>query len=220
MRQILKLLFIPPICYMISATLSVSGAEPELPVKKLENFINQLESFQAEFTQTIYGESGDKIEFASGLVKLEKPGKFFWEYQSPYNQKLISDGNIFWIYDIDLEQVTINDIDLSHGNSPASILAGNVDINSKYTVSDLGKLDGYQWLELSPLDTEQEFSAIRIGFVNNTLSGMVLFDNLGQTTVIQFGNIETNLSIDPGTFVYSAPDGIDIIDSRQVSISD
>ena len=202
-------------CHLILFATCLSAAESGSPVEDLKKFINSLKTYQAEFTQTIFGQSGQEVDLASGVVNLQKPGKFYWSYQSPYKQELISDGETLWVYDIDLEQVTINDIDLNHDNSPASILSGNVDINSHYTVSDLGVFDGYRWIELLPLDTEREFSAVRLGFLDEQLSGMVLFDNLGQTTLVQFENILTNMAIGPDIFNFKLPVGVDVIDSRQ-----
>lgn len=196
---------------MVQQSLS---AESDNALDLLNDYIQSLDTYQAVFSQTIFGQNGQQVDMASGTVSLQKPGKFYWAYQEPYSQELISDGNNLWVYDVDLEQVTINDMDLTHNNSPAAILSGNVDLSSHYSVSDLGEFDGYRWIELEPLESEQEFSAVRLGFKEIQLSGMVLFDNLGQTTVIQFEDISTNKEITPQLFHFQVPENIDVIDSR------
>jgi outer membrane lipoprotein carrier protein len=220
MRTIIKNVLLVLTCQLSILTNLALAAELEQPIDLLNEYINSLESFQADFTQTIFGQSGQKIDLASGAVTLQKPGKFYWAYTSPYNQVLVSNGNILWVHDIDLEQVTINDMDLTHSSSPAAILSGNVDISHHHTVSDLGDIEGHRWIELLPIDTEQEFSALRLGFDESQLSGMVLFDNLGQTTVIQFKNISVNHDIPPGIFQFSLPEGVDVIDSRPMQAVD
>lgn len=216
MKRLINKIFFLVTCNLLLVSCLLSAAETETSADILNTFINSLNTYQADFTQSIFGQSGQQIDQASGSVNLQKPGKFNWTYHSPYSQKLISDGETLWIYDVDLEQVTINDIDLSRNNSPAAILSGNVDINSHYTVNELGEFDGYRWVELIPIDPEQEFSAVRLGISEGQLSGMVLFDNLGQTTVIQFENILTNLAINTDVYNFELPDGVDVIDSRQI----
>jgi len=215
MKPQIKKICIFVTCYslLMSALLSATGLAT--PVEDLNKYISSLNTYQAEFTQTIFGQSGQEIDQASGIVKLQKPGKFYWSYQSPYKQALISDGETLWVHDIDLEQVTVNDVDLINDNSPASILSGNVDINNHYTVSDLGLFDDYRWIELLPIDTERDFSAVKLGFHDDQLAGMVLFDNIGQTTVIQFENINLNVTISPVIFKFELPLGVDVIDMRQ-----
>ncbi len=220
MKSQLKKVHIFVTGYTLLMSTLLHAAELAAPVEDLNKYISSLSSYQAEFTQTIFGQSGQEIDLVSGIVKLQKPGKFYWSYQSPYKQALISDGETLWVHDIDLKQVTINDVDLINDNSPASILSGNVDINSHYTVSDLGIFDDYRWIELLPIDTERDFSAVKLGFHDDQLAGMVLFDNIGQTTVIQFEHINQNLTISPLTFKFELPFGVDVIDMRHIQDSE
>ena len=193
---------------------SLHAEQDESALNTLKQYIADLNSLNASFKQSIYGQSGDLLESATGMVSMEKPGKFYWAYQQPYSQYLISDGISLWIYDEDLEQVTINNINQNIRNSPASILGGEMEIDDNYTVTDIGVLDGINWIELISNKDDVEFNAIRLGFKDGELTGMVLFDNFGQITQLLFNNVIRNQTIDSSLFEFNPPLGIDIIDAR------
>ncbi|MEM7027344.1 MAG: outer membrane lipoprotein chaperone LolA, partial [Pseudomonadota bacterium] len=98
----------------------------------LNNFLNGLETIESNFSQTLLNESGQVIENSSGMLYLRQPAKFHWSYELPYSQKIISDGNFLWIYDEDLEQVTIRNIADDISQTPAGIILGNNDINEHF----------------------------------------------------------------------------------------
>ncbi|MGK0296506.1 MAG: outer membrane lipoprotein carrier protein [Gammaproteobacteria bacterium] len=192
-----------------------SSQHNEAALNLLKEYIQSLNSFEATFEQSIYGQSGTVLESSYGIVRLQKPGKFYWVYQQPYRQYLISNGESIWIYDEDLEQVTINKIDRNAQNSPAALLSGEMDIESNYIVTDLGPLEDADWIELRSNHTDTEFNAIRLGFIQGELSGMVLFDNLGQTSELHFNDVLRDKIFDKSLFEFVPPAGIDIIDTRE-----
>lgn len=182
--------------------------------QKLQSFLEGLQSFSASFEQTLFNEYEEPLENSSGTVYLQRPGKFHWVYTTPYSQYLISDGVDLWIYDEDLAQVTVSAISESIEKSPASILAGDSALADEYIINDLGHLDGADWIELAPPDQESQYQSIRLGFNGNQLIGMVLFDNLGQTTRIVFKDGKRNPEVDPALFRFTPPEGVDVIDNR------
>ncbi|MEX2352640.1 MAG: outer membrane lipoprotein chaperone LolA, partial [Gammaproteobacteria bacterium] len=201
--------------FLLLVTVFAVNAEELSTENRLDRFLLDLETFTADFEQTLYNEFGEELEVSGGTVYLAQPGKFHWAYETPYTQYLISNGKSLWIYDADLEQVTINTIDDAIEKSPASILTGDVDIEANYTVSDLGNDDGVDWIEVSPRDVNAQYTAIRLGFREQELSRMVLFDNLGQGTMIVFNNPERNTTLEESLFEFDPPEGVDIIDSRE-----
>lgn len=182
---------------------------------RLDQFLNKLETFSAGFEQTLANEYGEELEKSVGVVYLMTPGKFHWAYYEPYSQFIISDGITLWIYDEDLEQVTIREMSESVENSPAAVLGGDIDIDQHYVVIDLGKSDGIDWQELTPRDVDSQYNSVRLGFKGNELAGMILFDNLGQETRITFLDTKCNLSLDNSLFKFEIPEGVDVIDERQ-----
>jgi len=182
---------------------------------RLEQFLAGLETFNAGFEQTLFNEFGEELETSTGSVYLMRPGKFHWVYSEPYTQFLISNGINLWIYDADLEQVTINNIGDSIEKSPASILTGDVNINEQYIVTELGNNEGTDWIELASRVVESQYNAINLGFRGDDVSEMVMADNLGQTTRIVFADVKRNIPLANTLFEFTPPEGVDILDSRE-----
>jgi outer membrane lipoprotein carrier protein len=183
----------------------------------LDHFLNNLESFKADFTQTLSNERGDILETSSGEVFLQNPGKFRWVYKEPYSQLIITDGVTLWLYDEDLEQVTIRDISTTIDKTPAAVISGQENINEHYVSTDMGEIEGYDWMELTPKDIENQYSSVRLGFDKNELGMMVLFDNLGQITRIDFENPVRNKRFGGPLFTFEIPENVDVIDDRNNS---
>ena len=182
---------------------------------KLDAFLTGLQTLEADFTQRLLNQYGEELESSNGVLYLKRPGKFHWSYVEPYSQKLISDSKTLWVYDEDLEQLTIRDITGLLEDSPAAILGGDMDIDAHYIVAEQLNEGGERWLELTPRDTESQYHGIRLTFADTTLEQMILFDSLGRTTQIVFDNLVRNPDIDESLFQFAAPEGIDVIDARE-----
>lgn len=190
----------------------LTGAQAKEP--RLDHFLKNLDTFSAGFEQTLLNEYGEEMEKSVGVVYLKKPGKFHWVYYEPYPQFIISDGLSLWIYDKDLDQVTIRDVAGSIEDSPAAVLTGDLDIDKYYVVIDLGTSKGVDWQELTPRDVNSQYNSVRLGFKGDKLVGMILFDNLGQQTRIKFLDTKRNLTLKNDLFEFKPPRGVDVIDER------
>lgn len=200
--------------FFLSGTQNITAEEKTW----LDNFIANVDTFQASFIQTLHNETGEKLETANGQVYMQKPGMFRWIYQQPYTQLIITDSKTLWLYDADLEQVTIKDISKSFKDTPgALILSGKKIITEHFQIINLGDIDGYAWFELSPKDPENQYSKIRMGFDKDMLGMLILFDNLGQITRIDFDGQKMNQPVAQELFHFRPPEGIDIIDDRDFS---
>lgn len=191
-----------------------SSAFAEEKPNPLDHFLNKLESFQADFTQTLSNEQGVTLETSSGVMYMQNPSKFRWVYQEPYEQLIITDGKTLWLYDADLAQVTVRDIEESINNTPAAIISGQENIDKYYVMVDMGNIEGYDWIELTPKDVENQYSSVRLGFNDNVLGMMIMFDNLGQVTRIDFHNPVRNKRFGGPLFTFETPEGVDVVDER------
>ena len=180
----------------------------------LDYFLTKLDSFQADFTQTLSNEQGVTLETSSGVVYMQNPSKFRWVYQEPYAQLIVTDGKTLWLYDEDLAQVSIRDIEESINNTPAAIISGQENIDKYYVTVDMGKIEGYDWIELTPKDVENQYNSVRLGFDDNNLGMMIMFDNLGQVTRIVFHNPVRNKRFGGPLFTFETPEGVDVVDER------
>ena len=181
----------------------------------LDVFLDGLETFSADFEQQLLDSSGEVLETSKGSVLLRRPGMFSWSYVEPYSQKIISDGKSLWVYEEDLEQVTISDASVAVEDTPALIFSGRYRIDEHYVINDLESDAELAWLELTPRNLEAQYRALRLAFSGAELSSMILFDSLGQTLLISFENTRRNPELERGLFRFAPADNIDVIDARQ-----
>ncbi len=210
-----KILFI---IFCISSSAFVSAAERVDPLKI---FLKEFKTLQANFTQTLLSEDGQQLEKTTGTLYLQQPGKFNWHYKEPYIQKIITNGEVLWIYDEDLEQLTIREFESDMiEKTPAAIILGNSKLEKHFDQVDLGNIDGYNWVELTPRDLNAQYANIRIGFDVKRLGMMIIADNLGQTTRIDFDDVNKNTTLAAELFNFEIPADVDVIDERQTSTSE
>ena len=180
-------------------------------IENLKAFLQQTTSGKARFAQIIVDKNLKELQRVTGTMQFQRPGKFRWEYHKPYEQTIVGDGAKLWIYDKDLNQVTVRKLDQALGNSPAALLAGNNEIDRIYTLTNLGNQEGLDWLEAVPKSKDTSFERIRLGFGQSGLEAMELRDQFGQTTVIKFAGVERNPRIAPDVFRFTPPKGADVI---------
>jgi outer membrane lipoprotein carrier protein len=180
-------------------------------IEQLHQFLQTTRTLKADFNQIVIAKNGRKPQSSSGSVSIARPGKLRWEIQKPYPQTLVGDGDKFWIYDPELKQVTVRKAGQAIGGSPASLLAGNNDLEKNFTLKEAGEQDGLLWVEAMPKVNESGFERVRLGFSGNELRGMDLLDNFGQTTHIRFSRLERNPNLPATTFKFVPPAGADVI---------
>ena len=191
-------------------------AIPTLPASAqgnalLKEFVAQTRTLSGQFTQTVYDRNGRKTQEARGHFSLARPGKFRWAYEQPYAQLIVADGTQVWVYDADLEQVTVRRADRALGDSPAALLAGSNDIERFFHVREATPQDGLDWLEATPKGHEGSFNRIRLGFRAGELQAMELKDAFGQTTVLRFNGLQKNPRLGANVFRFTPPKGVDIL---------
>ncbi|MGH8657226.1 MAG: outer membrane lipoprotein chaperone LolA [Gammaproteobacteria bacterium] len=179
----------------------------------LDSFLRDFKTLTAKFEQTLLSEQGQQLEASRGQVYLQRPGLFRWDYSAPYQQSIVADGERVWVYDKDLEQVSVKPFDAAVTETPALLLSGSTDIDREFEVSELGKADGLEWMRLKPRKEQAQYALIRLGFAGPRVEVMELFDNFGQTTRIVFSGEKRNGRIDPALFKFVPPPGVDVLDA-------
>ena len=180
--------------------------------EKLKIFIAATRSGQADFNQAMLDKNGKSIQSASGTMQFERPGKFRWVYQKPYEQIIVGDGSKFWLYDVDLNQVTVKKLDAALGSSPAALLSGSNEIEHSFTLKDSGEKEGLQWLDATPKTQDTSFEKIRMAFnAKSELVVMELRDTFGHNTVLRFSNMKRNPTLSPNVFKFAPPKGADVL---------
>ena len=181
-------------------------------IDSLRSFVQQAHTFKAVFSQTLLDKNLQVMQEASGTMMFERPGKFRWVYEKPYQQLIVGDGSRVWFYDQDLNQVTVRQLDLAIGSSPAALLAGSSTIERDFELNEIEVQDDMEWLEATPRAKESTFELIRMGFSKaGELREMVLRDNFGQFTLLVFTDLDANPDLSPDLFQFTPPEGADVI---------
>jgi outer membrane lipoprotein carrier protein len=201
----LKKLVLAVLCFMVFE--AHAGA-----IEKLKTFIAATHSAQANFTQEVMDQNGKRIQNASGIMQFQRPGKFRWTYLKPYEQLIVGDGAKFWLYDTDLNQVTVKKLDAALGSSPAALLSGSNEIERGFTLTENGGNDGMEWLQATPKARDSSFEKIRMAFdAQAELVVMELNDMFGHKTVLRFSAMQRNPKFPEQQFHFTPPKGADVL---------
>jgi len=178
---------------------------------QLRAFLTQTSSARGEFVQRVSARSGSAQPVSSGRFAFQRPGKFRWTYDKPYEQVIVADGTRLVLYDKDLNQVTIRKLGAALPSSPASILFGSNEFDKEFEVADAGVRDGLEWVRAKPRAKDSTFELIEIGFRDGLPQAMRLADNFGQVTQLIFSKLERNPKLDAEAFRFEPPKGADVL---------
>jgi outer membrane lipoprotein carrier protein len=196
---------------LLAGLFSLSVMAQNGGAEKLNQFVDKVQTFEAHFEQMVIDTEGNILEQAEGQFQLQRPGKFRWDYQTPYPQQIVADGEKIWFYDVDLEQVTVKSQQEALAETPASLLSGEVVPAEKYHVQNLPSDDGLVWVQLSPKDPESNFQAVSLAFEGTVLKQMIMRDSFDQRTRLTFSQVRENPLFDNSTFDFSPPAGVDVV---------
>ncbi len=196
---------------LVAALLLPGGSSLASGLEALRGFIAGTASARGEFQQKVYDRKSKLTQEASGTLAFQRPGRFRWTYAKPYAQVIVGDGAKVWVYDEDLNQVTVRRLDRALGSTPAALLAGSNEIERAFKLTERGEKDGLEWVEAVAREAESNFETIRMGFGFSGLEVMELSDSFGQKTVLKFMSLHRNPKLDAALFKFVPPKGADVI---------
>jgi len=196
---------------IVFMSVSVSGFAQNAQQRLLDH-LETYQQLSGQFTQIISSEQNTKSQSSTGEFWISKPSQFRWHYTTPYIQKIISNGKKVWVYDEDLEQVSIKAASQAIGSSPLAIILGTESLEKSFDVQELADDEDLQWLQLIPKSEDSGFESMKLGFKQGTLSRMVLQDNFGQTTRLLFTDVVLNHVFEDLFFEFKVPQGVDVFD--------
>ncbi len=186
----------------------------------LDAYLTGVTTMRARFRQILLDENQQIVQNAGGTLVLKRPGQFRWDYQDPYEQLILSDGTHLWLYDADLEQVTVKSLDDSLASTPAMLLSGDAGMADGFELTEAGQYGEVFWMTLVPRNQETDFRNISLGFVDGQLQLMELEDSLDQVTRILLEEVERNPVLADDTFSFVPPAGSDVIGELPVAGQD
>ncbi len=196
---------------LLGAAASGSARAEGSGLADTEAFMREVTTLQAHFLQTVVNPDGAPGEVSEGTLYISRPDRFRWHYSSPGEQQIIADGERFWLYDVDLDQVTVKALDRTLASSPAMLLSGAGRITDGFEVRAEFTGDGIDWVELVPREQDTDFRFVRLGFAAGELRVMELSDQLDQTTRIEFTDVVRNPELEASLFTFEPPEGVDVI---------
>ena len=183
---------------------------------QFKSFVASTRSAKGEFSQQLVKKidgTAKVSNVSSGSFSFARPGKFIWTYLKPYEQLLQADGDKLYIFDKDLNQVTIKKLGDALASSPAAILFGSNDLEQNFTLKEAGSKGGMEWLEATPKTKDSTFEHIGIGLRNGIPEAMELRDSFGQVSLLTFKHFEKNPPIPANGFKFVVPKGADVFNN-------
>ena len=204
-----------PVLAVVAALLfssSLMAADNQDSAEELATMLTSYETYQADFIQIVVNDSGNKVQETRGSLKAKRPGLFYWETRAPMSQFVVSNGSSVEVYDPDLEQVTVHNLDDRVQTTPALLLSGEVDnLEETYRVSSRQVNDDTQEFTLEPKSEDSLFVSLRLTFFKKELQEMRMQDSLSQLSVLSFDHIQLNDPVDESAFTLEYPEDVDVI---------
>ncbi len=199
----IRFLFI--LFYFYAFNASATGLE------RMKDYFKNIQSAQADFHQVVTDKQGHKTQDVTGTMRLQKPNKFRWDYNKPFVQEIVGDGDKIWLFDPELNQVTVRSFSKAAGSTPAALIAGGKDIERQFNIKDASRKGSLEWVLAIPKVADTGFERLFLGFDGDALVEMELQDSFGNRTAIVFSNIQRNLKLPSDLFKFVPPRDADVL---------
>ncbi|MBI3384341.1 MAG: outer membrane lipoprotein chaperone LolA [Aquabacterium sp.] len=212
---------------LAASLLSTTGVARADAVATLRTFVKDVQTGRASFTQTVTSPDGKKTRKSTGTLEFQRPNKFRFAYAGPTEQLIVGDGKQVWLYDTDLNQVTVRPMNDTIGASPAALLAGG-SLDKDFTLSNVTAgsssaatatstpsqaTSSLEWVEALPRHKEGQFQSVRVGFnkKNGQLAALEILDSFGQRSRLDFAQFESKVALPATRFQFTPPKGADVL---------
>jgi outer membrane lipoprotein carrier protein len=195
----------------LGLSMFISLVFAQSPGELLHIKLNALRTMNANFSQTVKAKQR-VISHSEGKMALSRPGRFRWETLSPMQQLVVADGKRLWIYDVDLEQVSVKKQEKSLGGTAGLFLSGyNESLAGDFDVRLKEKGSRLLFL-LEAKSQKANFQRVKLMFEGTALRGIELYDQLGQVTDVKLNHVQVNPKLTAAMFQFKAPKGVDVVE--------
>lgn len=195
--------------WLLAAGLAAGAAQADA-VDTLREFVREVKSARAQFTQTVVSPDGAKKKLSSGSFAFQRPDRFRFSYDKPYPQLIVGDGQKVWLYDADLNQVTVRPAERAVIGTPAALLAGG-GLDKDFVLKAQAAADGIEWVLATPKAAEGTVKQLRVGFKGRELAALEITDSFGQRSLLQFSGMQQGATLPPETFRFEPPKGAELV---------
>jgi len=180
-------------------------------VDTLRDFVRDVKSGRADFTQTVTSPDGARKKTSSGSFEFLRPDRFRFVYTKPFEQTIVADGQKVWIHDPDLNQVSSRRIAQALGSTPAALLAGG-NLEQDFSLAAQPSAGGLDWALATPKAKDGPFQSMKVGFKGKALAAVEIVDSFGQKSLLQFSGFAANPALAPEAFRFVVPAGADVLE--------
>lgn len=173
--------------------------------------LNSIRTMTAKFNQVVMANKR-QISHSSGTMALARPGHFRWQTQNPMAQLVVADGQRLWVYDEDLEQVTVKKQDKGLGGTAGLFLSGYNDTVTHDFAVTVKMRGNTSYFDLHAKSMKANFQRVKLTFEGSALSAIELFDQLGQHTDVRLSTIKINPTLNQALFQFKIPKGVDVVE--------
>lgn len=201
---------------LTACTLLTSVAHAD-GVATLRSFVKDVNTGRGNFTQLVTSPDGKKTRKSAGSLEFQRPNRFRFAYSTPTEQLIVGDGQKVWLWDADLNQVTVRPMSNAVGATPAALLSGG-SLDKDFTLKDVPKQSAsgadsnLEWVEAVPRDKDGQFRSVRVGFKAGVLAALVIEDGFGQRSRLDFAQFESRVTLPATRFQFTPPAGADVLD--------
>lgn len=196
---------------MLMAFILASQSASASGLERMKEYFQNIQSAQAQFHQVVTDKQGQKTQEVTGTMQLQKPSKFRWDYNKPFVQHIVGDGDKVWLFDPELNQVTVRSFSKAVGSSPAALLAGGKEMERLFIIKDTSRKGDLEWVIAVPKIRESGFERVFLGFKGDALMEMELHDSFGNRTAIEFTDVQRNPKLPADVFKFTPPRDADVL---------
>lgn len=202
-------------------------AQSESGAEQLRQFVRNSKTAEGEFVQQQLrapksNEPQDKglkvVRQTQGRFVFQRPGRFIWDTQKPYEQKLIADGKQLIMWDKDLNQATFRPAGQALATTPAAILFGETSLDQHFELVEGEDRLGMKWVALVPKKipntkngNDLPYTKISVGMANGLPKALELIDGLGSVVLVTLDKIQLNVSLSANRFTFTPPAGAEVL---------
>lgn len=197
------------ICVLLLLVPAVNQAQAE--PSWFTEFFTGLRTLQADFDQQVMDGNRQLLQSSQGHMWIMRPGRFRWDYETPYRQQLVADGDRLWSYDEELEQVTVQPASALLTSTPAMLLSGDKPLASLFSIEEAAEAEGKQQVTLIPKSDDSNVTRLQVYFSGKLLTRIDAEDSFGNTTSFSFTALQRNPELDEKIFSFTPPAGTDVI---------
>ncbi len=194
-----------------AAFLLGSGLAQADATQSLKDFVREVKSGRASFSQTVTAPDGKRKKTSSGTFEFQRPNLFRFQYQKPFEQLIVGDGQKVWTFDPDLNQASSRRIGQALSGTPAALLAGG-NVEMDFELKAQPSEAGVDWVLALPRQADGNIQQLRIGFKGRELVALEVLDAFGQRSLMQLSQLQTNVAIGAERFRFEVPKGVDLLE--------